>query len=251
MYPYVLFLLLAEVPPGALLLESCEEPERVVATVTDVQVRSSLAGGAQACYAVTAMVDGKAVRGYVLGESLPAIDAFNRDRPAPPPPPPPPVEAPKEVTSTPQAASKEAPKPQPPAGPVFPDFNAADVRGRAVSLHAMKGKAVLICFWSPTHDNSQRELAVVARLQAQFRKQGVDAVSVSLSSNLKSVRDVIMETDLTLPVILNDSGIPGRMGVAYESLPRTYLLNERHEIVSAGLHGNALEAGIKKLLSPQ
>ncbi len=88
MYPYIAFLALLQAPAqpaGVPLTEDCSDSAPVLANLSasaQVEVRSSVAGYAKTCYAVTAVVGGKPVKGYVLGSGLPAIAEFERERAA-------------------------------------------------------------------------------------------------------------------------------------------------------------------------
>jgi peroxiredoxin len=244
-YPYLLFVFLqAPLPQGVPLIEDCSEPEHVIATLTpddDVQVRSSLAGGAQTCYAVTAVVGGKSLKGYVLGGALPATATYEQNRR----PVLAPLEVPEAKTPTP------APQEERPRLPLFPDFSAVDMQGRPVSLQSLAGKVILICFWSPLNDNSQRELIGVNRLYKLYHRQGVDAITISLSSNRIMIRDSLEDFGITLPTISNDFGLGARHNLTRETIPVTYVLNEKHEILATGLHGDALESAVQKLVRGQ
>jgi hypothetical protein len=251
-YPFGVFLslLLAPSPQaGVPLIDDCSDSATVIATLAadaPVEVRSSIAGGAQACYAVTATVNGKPVRGYVLGNGLKAIAEFERQRaaaavvqealpPAAPetavatPPPPPPVEKPHY--------------------PPFANFSAPDMKGRAVSVHGMKGKINLVCFWSPGNANSARELLLVAGLQGEFHQQGVDALAISLSGKTRELVESLDDYHLKFPNVPGGTDIAARYNIDYTVLPRTYVLNENFEIIASGLHNKALENLVKKLLT--
>jgi hypothetical protein len=212
-----------------------------------VEVRSSVAGNAKTCYAVTAMVDGKPVRGYVQGSSLAGVAEFERLRTA---------DSAAVVNVAPRAAPEAAPAvaapPSIPAErihyPVFPDFSAVDMKGKPVSVHSMKGKVNLVCFWTPGNGNSSRELLLVAMLQNQFRKQGVDALAVSLAANGPKLQDTLEDFHLGFRNVPNGYDIAGRYNIDYDALPRTYVLNENFEIIASGLHNKALEDLVKKLV---
>ena len=204
-------------------------------------MRSSIAGGAKTCYAVTAVVDGKPVNGYVLGNALPAVVDFERARQA--------AERASERAAE-QARQVPAPVAQPekPRLPVFRDFSARDMKGKPVSLSGLSGKLILVCFWTPRNDDSQRELILVSQLFGQFRRQGLDAVGISLSSNTEMINGSLEDFGVAFPNIPGDYGLAERYGVAFETLPRTYVLNEKHEILATGIHGKELERAIQSLV---
>ena len=88
MYPYLAYLFLLQSPAqqaGVPLREDCSNSSAVLANLAasaSVEVRSSFAGYEKPCYAVTAIIDGKAVRGYVQGTGLAAVAEYQRQQTA-------------------------------------------------------------------------------------------------------------------------------------------------------------------------
>lgn len=253
MYPYVAFLLLFQAPAqpeGIPLVEDCSESAPVLTTLSKnapVEVRSSVAGYAKTCYAVTAVVNGKSVKGYVLGDGLSAIAEFERQMAA--------VAASMEdVAPAPAPAPAVAPAPKAPPVekphyPPFRDFTGIDTKGKAVSAHSLKGKVKLVVFWSPTSKASYGDLLAAVRLYGQFKGQGLDALSVSLSGNTSALRDTVEDIHPGFRTIPNGLDIATSYGIDYDNLPRTYILNENTEVIASGLHGKAIEDVVKKLLA--
>ena len=65
------------------LRDGCEPGDQELVQIhpnDTVQVISALAGSELTCYKVTLMRDGKTTVGYVLGEALPAVHAFDHAR---------------------------------------------------------------------------------------------------------------------------------------------------------------------------
>ncbi len=151
------------VPPaagaGLALLSSCSSESETVATIQasdPLQIRYSMGGESQLCYAVSVTVDGKVVKGYVLGAAHPAIAEFEREARThvpeiPPPPPPPPAAVPSltaKLTAESTAASTTNAE-QVPQGPVsLAGFRAVDWRGNRVDLNfdacAKRGGLLLV-----------------------------------------------------------------------------------------------------------
>ena len=251
-YPYVLFLALLQTAAqraGVPLIDDCSDSATILATLpadAPVEVRSSVAGNAKTCYAVTATMGGKPVSGYVQGSDLDAVAEFERRRTAA-------AAAVVNVApaATPEPAPAVAATPSIPVEkihyPAFPNFSAVDMKGKPVSVRSLKGKVNLICFWSPGNANSSRELLLVSRLQGQLR-QGVDALAVSLAANGPQLKDTLEDYHLAFRNVPNGYDIAGRYNIDYDALPRTYVLNENFEIVASGLHNKALEDLVKKLV---
>jgi hypothetical protein len=242
MYLYLLFtaLLQTEAAPGVPLLEDCYESPRVIATVRPnetVQVISALASGGPTCYGVTTVVDGKEIRGYVLGPVLPAIAGFERKRRAgqalgevPPPAP----DQPDDAAGT--------GKPKVPFG----SLSGTDINGNYVSLDEMKGKVTLVCFWSPDNKASQADLNAVQYLYDNYHQAGgLQAIGVSLNRSPERMKEALDDFSTSFP------NMPDRTNIAREhgiSAPQILLLNGRQEIVASDLHGKELQAAVKKAM---
>ncbi len=246
-YPYLLFIAFlpaATQGAGILVREDCSDFSTTITTLeanTPVEVRSSVAGNEKTCYAVSVVIDGKPVRGYVQGNELTAVAEFERQRMA--------AVAASIANVAPAGAAATAPSvpAEKPHYPPFGDFSALDMKGRPVSVHGLKGKVHLISFWSPRHQSSSRELLTVNLLYSQFAKQGVDALAVSLSGERAALLDALDDFNLRFPNVPNGQNIAARYNIDYDTLPRTYVLNRNFEVVASGLHGKALEDLVKKL----
>ena len=253
MYPYIALLALFQAPApqaGIPLLDDCSDSAVALGSLAPaarVEVRSAVAGYAKTCYAVTAAVDGKSVKGYVLGNDLAAVADFERERAA--------VAASiADVAPAPVAAPAIAPVPKAPPVekphyPPFRDFSALDMKGKPASAHSLKGKVNLVVFWSPTSKVSYADILAVVRLYGQFKGQGLDALSVSLSANNSALRDTVDDFHPGFRTVPNGMDIAGSYGINYDNLPRTYVLNENIEVIASGLHGKALEDLVKKLVA--
>ena len=159
MISVAVFLLLAWLPaaPQAEALRSgCATDDRQLAVLgaeDQVEVNQALAGYAQTCYKVTVTRTGQGgtQKGYLLGETHPAVAEFVRRRQeigaasleaqaryVPPPP------TPKPAASDKGQSAGPAPEPE-----VFQAFSGRDMNGKAVSLAGMRGRVTLVTFWSP------------------------------------------------------------------------------------------------------
>jgi len=236
----------APMPQGVPLVRDCSEPEAVIAVLShsdDVQVRSSLAGGARTCYSVSATVGGRSVSGYVIGNVLPSIAKFEQQR---------------QVQASIEPASAQATMPTQPTAlaaaaeqphlPVFQGFSARDTKGRPVSLRGLSGKVTLVCFWSLYNSNSQSEMLTVSRLYSQLHRVGLNAVGINLSSDRIAINDALDDVGVGFPNISNAFGIAGTYGVSSNTIPKTYVLNEKQEILAIGLHGKELESAVRKIV---
>jgi peroxiredoxin len=266
-----LVLLIALLAPAcaAALRSGCSADDPELAQIRDdeaVKVEQGLAGGAATCYKVTLARDGQSIQGYVLGEDLPAISEFVRERQKT-------AEASfeaqaREARAREAAAAKEAAakaaaakaagdKSEPAAGaldpgipPVFADFSARDTKGKAVSLAGLGGRVVLVTFWSPRSAASRGELMSLQSVYNQFRGRGLRAVGISTDPNTQHMNDALDDVTLGFPQVPDRSGLAQRYAVDPKG-GTTFLLDDSHLIVAAGLKGAKLQEKIRELLSQQ
>lgn len=249
MYTYIAilaFLQTLAVQPGVPLLDECSASGRVLTQLevgASAKVRFSMAGDAKTCYSITAVVDGKPVSGYVEGNDLTAVVEFEHQRALAARPSVSPAPSPVETGTAPASAAETQ------HYPPFPDFSALDMQGRPVSVHSLKGKINLLCFWSPASAASTRELLTASRLYGQFKTQGVDVLAVSLSGDRARLQDTLDDFHLGFRNVPNGYDIAPRYNIAYSTLPVTYVLNQNFEVIASGVHGKALEDLVKKLIA--
>ena len=255
---YVLLLLawLPAPPEGEALRSGCSADDRqfaVVGVEDQVEVNQALAGYAQTCYKVTVtrIGEGATQKGYMLGETHPAIAEFVRRRQeigaasleaqarfVPPPPPPP-----KPAAS--DKGQSAGPPPEPPQ--VFQAFSGRDTNGKAVSLAGMRGRVTLVTFWSPKSATSKGQLMSLMGIYNQFSRADLSAVGISTDPNPNHMREALDDITLGWPQIGDSSGLAKRYNV--DSNGTTFVLDASHRIVAAGLQGSALESKVRELLS--
>jgi hypothetical protein len=225
------------------LLETCDDPQRVVAQIEPsdrVQVNSALAGAGPTCYSVTLLANGTPNHGYVLGGNLAAIAAFERQRnaatsldPAPAGPA--------------RAPSQEQAKPAPAAPRYFEDLDAPDVYDRPLHLAAVKGNYILVHFWSSRGKASRGDLSLIQNLLDTYSKRGLAVVGISLDQDRAKVAEFLEDGGILWPVYLDRRGVARRYGVSPESLPASILLNGRREIIGSNLRGQELRKTVASL----
>ena len=126
-----------------------------------VKVLLSEAGWDSPCYKIIVTRQGQNLAGYVLGNALPAIQEFQRER-----------EKASAAASEAQARlafaqaaaknsaetgkSKDSSMPKDPlVSTQFEDFPGRDSRGKPISLSGLNGRVTVVTFWSPKSVASQ------------------------------------------------------------------------------------------------
>lgn len=253
----VLFLFLAffqTAPPvqkaiTAPLREGCSADDDQIGTVSEadrVEVRQAIAGGDGACYRIDVTRDGKTVSGYVTGNALPAIAAFEQQRE-------------RTIGSSLEAiAQQAAPAPAPakpevdeapvPAGipQVFENFSGHDLKGNFVSLSSLRGRVILVTFWS-SRGASKHALMSILPLYNQFKHRGLMAIGVGTGIGSHGLAEVLDDITLPWPQVPDPGGLAQRYGVDPRQ-GRTFVLDSSHRIVASAVNGSALEHKIRQML---
>ncbi len=237
------------IAPAQPLRAGCDTGAPHVAQVTpsdDLHVVSAIAGGEQTCYEVLLRRDGREITGYVLGEGLPAVETFVRQR----------EKAAvssfegqnrwahqiaKQAKSVPAAGHNQV------ASEVFEDFSARDIAGKSISLSGLGGRVTLVTFWSPRSPGSVNQLASLIPVFNQYKHSGLRAVGLSADPNASHVVEALDDITLGWPQIPDRTGLAKKYG-ADAKAGTTLVLDSSHHIVARGLTGSELEQKVRQLL---
>jgi peroxiredoxin len=243
----------AAAPTGEPLRSGCSPDTGQLATVgpdDGVEVLMSVAGWDAPCYKVTVSRQGGNLTGYVLGNSLPAIAEFQRQR----------EEASvaaaeaearlalRQAAPASNPAGSEPEKPRDPAvSTQFKDFSGRDRHGKPVSLSGLKGRATLVTFWSPTNVGSQTDLMRERPLYQQFHKDGLEAVGISMDPRADRIDLALDDRSFEWPQMPDQSGLAAQYHVDPRA-GKTFVLDASHKVVAAGPMGPEIEKAVRQLL---
>ncbi len=115
-------------------------------------------------------------------------------------------------------------------GQKAPDFALKDVKGRAVSLSAIKAKAVLVSFWATWCPPCRAEMPALNRLYREYRDKGLEILAVSTDRKLEYVTDFLEKHPVDFPVLMDsDSRTSRQFGVF--SMPTSFLLDRNGTVI--------------------
>jgi hypothetical protein len=236
------------------LRSGCSPDNGQLATVgpsDQVKVLLSMAGWDTACYKIMVTHPGENLTGYVLGNALPAIREFERQREkasiaA--------AEAEAQLALARAAAAEKAGEKEPdkPKDPListqFKDFSGLDsTSGKAVSLSGLRGRVTLVTFWSPKSVKSQDDLMRVMPLYSQLHKNGLAAVGISMDPNGNRIGEALDDRTPNWPQMPDRSGLAAQYHVS--ATGKTFVLDSSHHIVAAGPMGPELDKVIRQLMA--
>ncbi len=128
-----------------------------------------------------------------------------------------------------------------------PDFSLPDLTGETRTLAALRGKEVLLNFWSTGSTSCREDLRVLNQVHKRWAgtpsvKQGLQllAVNVDDSTNTEKVRALARELYLSFPVLQGSDDVAGIYNILYRylfdrhrdlGLPTSFLIDDKGDIV--------------------
>lgn len=135
-------------------------------------------------------------------------------------------------------------------GKPAPNFSAPSPEGKTISLKESLGKVTIIDFWASWCGPCRAENPNVVALYNEFHPKGLNIIGVSLDKDAAKWKDAIAKDGLTWLQVSNlkfwDEPIAKQYNV--QSIPATFILDAKGNIVAKDLRGDALRAKVQELL---
>lgn len=110
-----------------------------------------------------------------------------------------------------------------------PDFSLVELNGRIISLSSMKGKVVLLNFWSTGCDPCKEEMPQFQELYKKYKDKGFVIIGVSLDPP-GYVKWFVQAKGLTFPIVYGDERTIMNYG-GIQWIPTTFLIDREGNIV--------------------
>ncbi len=138
--------------------------------------------------------------------------------------------------------------PGPQVGTKAPDFTAQDLKGQTWTLDRIKGKVVLLRFWTDQCPYCRFEMPVIEKYYRRLRPAGFEVLAVNVRQSPQVAEAFMAQMDITFPVLLDPAG---KMAEHYKvyAVPTNFLI-DRNGIIRGKLIGEAFteEKNLRKFL---
>lgn len=133
------------------------------------------------------------------------------------------------------------------------DFSAPNPEGQMVSLKESMGKITIVDFWASWCKPCRAENPNVVRLYEKFHDKGLNIIGVSLDRNKDHWTKAIDNDNLNWNHVSHLKFWQDPIAKAYgvRSIPATFILDEKGNVVAKNLRGAALETKVSQLLGEQ
>jgi cytochrome c biogenesis protein CcmG/thiol:disulfide interchange protein DsbE len=133
-------------------------------------------------------------------------------------------------------------------GEIAPDVKGVDLQGATTSLHAIKGKALLVNFWATWCAPCMQELPALQSLHTKLRDRGFQVVGVAVGDSAENIREAVARFGITFPVIIDEAGLSKRK-FEVKGLPESFVLDAEHRVLLVQDPGDG--SPVTKIIGPR
>ena len=133
-----------------------------------------------------------------------------------------------------------------------PEFTKSDLNGSTVSLSELRGKVVMLDFWSSWCPPCRQEAPVLAQVYREYEGRDVEFLGVAIWDDPRDVARYAKDFDLPYPNVLDEKGqIAINYGVA--GIPEKFFIDARGNLMRkfvGPMEPDDLRATLNQLLTP-
>jgi peroxiredoxin len=133
-------------------------------------------------------------------------------------------------------------------GDLAPDFELPDLDGQSVSLSGLRGKPVLINFWSTGCPPCRDEMPYLQEIYDEWSGTELALLAINIGDSPAKVEEFMQGYSFTLPVLLDTSqGVALKYNIRY--IPTTFLIDREGIIQTTRVGAFSNKGEIEELLT--
>jgi peroxiredoxin len=129
------------------------------------------------------------------------------------------------------------------------DPSLMDLNGNRITLSSLKGKYVLLSFWSAASRDCLTENLELKNYYQKYSKKGFEIYQVNLDKDPETWKKAVSYDELPWINVREDDPLDPKTATIYnvKALPTNYLYDKEGNIISTNLHGKALQVKLAQL----
>ena len=135
--------------------------------------------------------------------------------------------------------------------PIKLDPNLINIVGKRIALSSLKGKYVLLTFWSVQSRDCIEENLQLKELYKLYNKKGFEIYQINLDENESDWKSAVRFDELPWISTREDDPLNPRNAIIFnvKSLPANYLFDKESKIIASDLHGRSLQLKLEQLFN--
>ena len=131
------------------------------------------------------------------------------------------------------------------------DPNLKDLTGKRIALSSLKGKVVLLTFWSVDSKECIAENLQLKEIYKTFSKKGFEIYQINVDESEQKWRDEVRFDELPWINTREDDPLTPSNAILFNvtSLPANFLFGRDGTIIGSNLHGRALQIRLNQLFN--
>jgi thiol-disulfide isomerase/thioredoxin len=131
------------------------------------------------------------------------------------------------------------------------DPDLVDIAGKRVALSSLKGKYVLLAFWSVQSKDCIEENLQFKELYKLYSKKGLEIYQINLDENETAWKAAVRYDELPWINTREDDPKNPKNAILFnvKIVPSNYLFDKESRIIASDLHGRALELKLEQLFN--
>jgi hypothetical protein len=125
----------------------------------------------------------------------------------------------------------------------------ADVTGKRIALSSLRGKNVLLTFWSVGSKESVAENIQLKEYYKKYNKRGFEIYQINLDENESAWKQAVKFDELPWISTREDDPLDPKNAILFNvrSLPANYLFDTEGNIVASNIHGRTLRLKLEQI----